>query len=528
MKKAFPIFYIITFCFVLLSDYIACQNDTQLKSTSKILSVINKNEDFETKLASRACYLAKFNNYSKIILKQTGFGTKLFIKDIDTLNYPLVGNYALYVSSGGGYVTGNNEFGDIAKANFFQTNGSLSLTGIIFDFAVAKGGDPEIEIAIWDNDGLNNSPGSIVAVRSVNLNTIKNDIANQQKTFVPFEPPVELNSSFYAGIVLPTTVGDTLAIWSNTDGDTNPGIAWEKWNTGVWYPMSSNETWSRDIAMAVFPIVIGGIQIETDTLNYPLAGVYDYYYIPGGGGYVTGNNVFGDLAKANYFSNNQNRFITGVLMKFAIATGGNPNVEIGLWDNSGANGSPGAKIGSNFISLNAIASNINSNQLTYVGFDPPIHIVNSFYAGFVIPTNAGDTLVILSNTDGNTDPSTAWELWNTNQWYSFNDTLSWDLKIALAVFPIVQNTLGIEENNNVEIINVFPNPSNGNFFISTKSIGVEPVTISVYKNDGTLIKNEVSKNTGLLLVNLSDQPSGIYLLKLKTTSKSFIKRLVKP
>jgi PKD repeat protein len=552
---------------------------------------------------------------ANLLLTRRNFNNHNIIKilgNIDTLNYPLPGTRTYYISDGGGYVTGNNEYGDLAKANYFEMNQPCILTGILFDFVHAIGGNPEIQIVVWDNTGQNNSPGSIKATSFVSLETIKTDITNNQKTYIPFVPPVFLTTSFYAGIVLPTAEGDTLALWSNTDGDTNPGIAWEKWKSGTWYPMRSNLTWSLDIAMAIFPVVddevpltadfsanltniqigqsvnfqdlsigspeawewifeggdpaistvqnpqvtyqedgifdvtlvvwkneesstkianeyihVSGTLIEIiDTLNYPLAGEYGIYNTPAKG-YVTGNNEYGDLAKANFFQNNQNLSITGVLMEFAYATGGNPNIEIALWNNSGTNGSPGIKIGSVNVLLNAIKNHISNNQLTYVAFNPPINVVSSFYAGFMLPTSPGDTLVIWSNTDGDTNPTTAWELWDSNQWYSFTHPDSWGLKIALAVFPIVQKFLAIDESNIKDMIEVFPNPSNGLYSIVSELFTNRSVSLTISKTDGTIIRNATQRNKESILINLTNELSGIYFLRINLDSEIFFQKLIK-
>jgi PKD repeat protein len=539
----------------------------------------------------------EFNNFSK--------------GNIDTLNYPLTGTYTWYYSAEGGYVTGNNEFGDLAKSNYFEISQPVSLTGILFDFLLAKGGNPSIEIIVWDNTGTNHYPGNIIASQAINLNEIKDDIINNQLTHIQFDVPVTLTTSFYAGVILPENTGDTLAIWSNTDGDTFPGIAWEKWSDNTWHPIRSDQTWGLDIAMAIFPVIddevaltanfsssstnitigqtvnfidqsagnpaawewifeggdpavsnlqnpvvtynetgsfnvtltvwkeaendsktindyiqVSGSSVEIDTLNYPLAGDYAVY-VTENNTFITGNNEWGDLAKANYFQINQNLFITGVLVEFAYATGGNPNIEIALWNNSGNDGSPGTKIGSENVSLNVIKNQINNEQMTYVVFNPPINVTSSFYAGFMLPTAAGDTLVVWSNTEGDTNPSTAWELWSNSVWYSFSDEDSWQMNIALAIFPIVQNTLGVNENDSEDLITIFPNPSGGMYSISTEMFEGETSNVSVYKSDGTLINEFFEKNGKTFHVDLTSEPAGLYFIKVETKSKNYFRKVVK-
>jgi PKD repeat protein len=605
MKYTLLFFSLSMICLEMLPTISVAQNQDQSARKSEILMtkpVISSGEViFDTRKTEYLITRQGLINQSK----------KSITKTPDTLNYPLEGTEALYISDEGGYVTGNNEYGDVAKANFYETTEVLSLSGIIFDFAYATGGTPEIEVVVWDNTGTNDSPGTVLATSTINLNVIKNDVANQQMTYIPFDPPVIVTSSFYAGVMLPETIGDTLAIWSNTDGDTNPGIAWEKWNTDIWVPVSSNLTWSLDIAMAIFPVIdpdvpltaiftsnltqvpigqsvsfqdlsagsptawewifeggepgtsalqnpvvtyneagsfnvtltvwkdaandsktvsdyitVGGSQVEIDTLNYPLAGQYAVY-ITNGNAFVTGNNEYGDRAKANFFQNNQNRFITGVLLEFAYATGGNPDIEIALWDNTGTNGKPGAKIGSKIIPLNTIKNQITNQQFTYAAIDPPVNVSSSFYAGFQLPTTTGDTLVVWSNMDGETNPGIAWEQWNDLQWYSFTHPDSWGLNLALAVFPIVHNTLGLDENRLENVIRVFPNPSNNVFTIFSEAFDGESLHLFVYRTDGTLVRNTIHGMDEVLTVDLENEPAGIYFLKVTTGSKFFTAKLIK-
>jgi PKD repeat protein len=329
-----------------------------------------------------------------------------------------------------------------------------------------------------------------------------------------------------------TSVGSPTS-WEWTFEGGNPGTSAEQnpivtYNEAGTYDVTltiGNDTSTNTKSVADY-IIVGGPSIEIDTLNYPLAGEYAVY-ITNGNGYVSGNNEFGDRAKANYFQSNQDLFVTGVLVEFAYATGGNPNIEIGLWNNAGTNGSPGAKIGSQTVSLNTIKTNINNQQLTYIPFNPPINVASSFYSGFMLPTVTGDTLVVWSNTDGNTNPGIAWEQWNDSQWHSFAQPDNWDLNVALAIFPIVQNTLGIKDYKMDNAINVFPNPSQGIYYVASELFNNEPGKLSIYKLDGTLIQTVVQRNGEILSIDLTNEPPGIYFVKLEIRSGIFVEKIVR-
>jgi len=518
----------------------------------------------------------------------------------DTLNYPLPGEYVLYISDGGGYVAGNNEYGDLAKANYFSIDQPYYITGILIDFGVATGGNVPVEIAIWDNSGPNASPGIKLGSETIGLQTIINDVQNETTTYIAFDPPVNIPGSFYAGVLLPSAQGDTVAIYTNTSGDTSPATAWEQWSDFSWHAYDDPSGWALEVSHAIFPIVMPGELLEAgfsasatavliggsvqftdlskgdpeswawtfeggnpaasnlqnpevqypaegsysvsltvtkgsetstktianfitvadvippvvDTLNFPLPGSFTLYILNNNGGYVNGNNVYNDLAKANYFPFSDDARITGILFDFAVAIGANPTIELAVWNNAGGAGSPGSKIAQTTISLNAIKSDIQNEQLTYVPFNPPVDINQPFYAGFLLPTASGDTLVVWGNDDGDTNPGTAWEMWDDNSWHAFSSQASWQLNIALGIHPIVEYVTGISDYEADHAIQVIPNPGNGIFWLSSPDRSYEYFTLQVISLQGKMVyESELDFQNGNIKLDLSHLKPGFYFLK---------------
>jgi PKD repeat protein len=538
------------------------------------------------------------NSLIKISRSQTFM---LPVKDgVDTLNYPLPGEYALYLSDGGGYVSGNNEFGDLAKANYFALDQTYHITGLLVDFAVATGGKTTVEFAVWDNTGPGASPGNKLGSGTIDLQSIVSDVQNEITTYIVFDPPVNLTAGFYAGVYLPDGQGDTLAIFTNTNGDTSPATAWEQWNDFVWYAYDHPSGWGIEVSHAIFPIVVQGELLEADfsasatavlvggsvqfsdlskgdpdawewsfdggdppisnlqnpeihygeegvfsvsltvtkgdesstktianyitvaevippvidTLNFPLPGNYVLYIMDNSGGYVNGNNIYNDLAKANYFPFSEEAKITGVLFDFAVAKGGNPSIELSIWNNSGIAGSPGSKIDQTTISHNSIKADVQNQQLTYVPFNPPVAVSQSFYAGFYLPTAAGDTLVVWGNDHGDTDPGTAWELWDDLTWHAFSSQASWQLDIALGIHPIVEYVTGISDHIAHKPISVYPNPGSGFIRLNTPDHISETIIVKAVTLDGKVVfRSPLAFQNGSAFLDLSHLPSGFYFLQ---------------
>ena len=544
------------------------------------------------------------------VIKTKPEGLKSSLELIDTLNFPLEGEYALYIY-GGGYYSGNNSFGDKAKANIFQHGTPSLLKGVLIDFAVATSNSINIEVAAWDNTGSGGSPGSKIASASISLDDIFLDVLNDQTTYIPFETPALMTSTFYVGVILPTAA-DTVAIYTNTDGDTEPAAAWEQWSNGEWYPYDDENSWQLSIAHAIFPIVdsepgllanffadpttllpgestsffdssigdpvtwawsfeggtpassnvqnptvayaeeglfdvtlvIGDgehfdtlvredyifvtseIPVETDTLNFPLEGIYTVYYITPNGGYICGTNLFNDLAKANYFSVTEPLKISGLLVDFVIATGGNPELALNIWNNNGNGGVPGNILASKTVPMNTIKSNIANNMMTFVAFDPPLSINHPFYAGFMLPTATGDTLVVWSNEDGDTNPGTAWDMWEDGSWVAISNAISWERNISMAIHPVVEYQTGIKDNRISEHIAVFPNPANGKLSLDLSKFPTAK-GIEFMNMDGSAAGHfPVTGAPGLMEIDLSAYPAGVYLIRIEGATGTAIQKIV--
>ena len=88
----------------------------------------------------------------------------------DTLNFPLEGDYSLYVYEGG-YYAGNNDYWDLAKANYFASTQEYLITGILIDFGYVSGSNADIEIAVWSTS---KSPGSKIGSQTIPLLQTRN------------------------------------------------------------------------------------------------------------------------------------------------------------------------------------------------------------------------------------------------------------------------------------------------------------------------------------------------------------------
>ena len=183
----------------------------------------------------------------------------------DTLRWPLSGTPVLYYDALEGYPCGTNVYQDLAKAEYFPgTDTSNSLTGALVWFGAAAGSG-SFHLAVWDNSGTNGEPGTIpLATTQVNIASVINDVALNQLTYIPFNPPLKPGADFYLGILLPNTSGDTVAMVSNLSGQANPVNAWEQWSDGSWWHFNDAWVGTLDVQQAIFPLMCNS---DFDSVN---------------------------------------------------------------------------------------------------------------------------------------------------------------------------------------------------------------------------------------------------------------------
>lgn len=165
-----------------------------------------------------------------------GCDTLLNILDTNTLT--------IYGASGGGFITGVNSYGDLAKVEKYTGYSGTHVTGSdIFFYGVQDGGNGgTVDLVILnDNAGL---PGTVIGSTSYAIADINNAITSGQGVvFLPFDAPVNVaGNDFYIGLDFSNlTPGDSLGIVSKLVGVTTPSnTAYEKWSDATWHDMETS------------------------------------------------------------------------------------------------------------------------------------------------------------------------------------------------------------------------------------------------------------------------------------------------
>lgn len=265
-----------------------------------------------------------------------------------------------------------------------------------------------------------------------------------------------------------------------------------------------------------------------DTLRFPMGGTITYYTIDApDDGYVTGNNSYGDKAKAEYYTTaGSGNAITGFVAEFAIAkstTNSNSDIIFGIWDNSGAGGKPGVMKASATYPLSWIIEDIAENWLTVLNLEEPYIPTGPFYLGVVLPQTTGDTIALWCRKSESTYVGTAWEQWGDNTWHDIGD--SWSLNTTMLLHPIVCPIVGIEDVADPQA-SISPNPSNGIVNIKTwrnKSV----INFEVYSMTGKKVyaKSYPGSMTNFN-IDLDFLPQGVYVVRLFDGSRQHSQKII--
>lgn len=140
-----------------------------------------------------------------------------------------------------GYISGNNIFGDKAKADRFTSIAPYThITGGIFYLskAVDNGSPSNVTFAVWNNTGTGGSPGATpIATKTVPISSLN---TGTTPNYIYFNNPVNVSglTNFYVGVILPQTPGDTVALYTNQYDANITNTAWEQWSNNTWsdYP----------------------------------------------------------------------------------------------------------------------------------------------------------------------------------------------------------------------------------------------------------------------------------------------------
>ncbi len=161
----------------------------------------------------------------------------------------------------GGFATGTNGYGDLAKAQYFDVSSSNDnyLKEVYIYFAAASPSDFSKWVPIDVIEGTGHKVGGVMGTAYLTMDAIVNDVNHNRFSHVVFNAALNLPASkqFYVSVnmknlhFLPNH--DTLAIVSSPF-DKGYG-AWDEYSDGTWIPFASPNDYGKDLSLYIYPLL---------------------------------------------------------------------------------------------------------------------------------------------------------------------------------------------------------------------------------------------------------------------------------
>lgn len=277
-------------------------------------------------------------------------------------------------------------------------------------------------------------------------------------------------------------------------------------------------------------------QAENDTLNKQYFDSLSYQLYPSpGGGFASGNNAYGDRAKAQEFRAGNLCNIYGVMLHFGHVQfqsfSDSSYLYVNFYDLSGTGRNTltsSAKCPGNIFHKDSILladiDTANGNILTYTN---PLFTDSNFAIGIdLLSLNDSVDIALYTNKDGDAGSrEQSWEKDANNNWYSLK--FNWPLNVDFAIFPIVNTSVGINILSSLsETVSLQPNPtSNGEVLINVPLSALD--ACQVYNSNLQLVHatcSAVSYNQSKL--DIATATAGIYFLKMRHNNSIIVKKIV--
>ncbi len=275
------------------------------------------------------------------------------------------------------------------------------------------------------------------------------------------------------------------------------------------------------------------------------------------GGYVTGNNHYGDSAIATYIpidtslmpSGTQISGVKAVFYRYGtMGTKGTQTITLNIFTGDTIHGptTTTAVVGTNTVvsiappigtataslaAISAIAPVINAvdsavipllsanYQIPYLfSFASPITVPDTgFFISLTLPTTAGDTVVLLCSRNDSSHVNYAWDF-GINGWRAYSNSNDWTLYTSLTLFPVIcYQPAGIEQiTSSNQQVTIYPNPAK-NILTIEGLLRNENTTLQITDMFGAIYSTFKTQHSRYTL-NLVDLDVGVYFITI-TNSK---------
>jgi hypothetical protein len=251
------------------------------------------------------------------------------------------------------------------------------------------------------------------------------------------------------------------------------------------------------------------------------------YYTMGASGYLTGNGNLGgqvicQISEA--YENTGNKNVTTVLALMKRLTGTTGNMSAKIYSTGSGFTPTGAALGT---SSSIATSTISNTQFQFVAFNfsPAVAVSGNFAAAVVLPTTAGDTVVLAGTRFGCVDATKDDRacVYGGTVWTSYKTILATIPYASIDIFicGIVNTGVGIDDNN-AGNIGIFPNPASDDLFITST---LKMNSLNIFNSIGQQVFGQNDMNT-MSQINTSAFENGVYFVQINTDNGISTRKVV--
>ena len=244
-------------------------------------------------------------------------------------------------------------------------------------------------------------------------------------------------------------------------------------------------------------------------------------------GYFFGNNMYGETGCAQkylYYTGS----ITQLLVRVGHKAGTTGNTYGEIYSIDPATRKPLTLLGT---SSAVTTGSITTTGYTAYTFTTSISVTNGFFAAVMLPTTAGDTIGIVSNTMGcSTTDSLSWlNVPNFGGWINVPSVSGVNTDISILAVGDVNTSVNEYSSNGLSLLSACPNPAND--FTNLRYRLDEPSTVSVEVFDltGRVIEkssDHLSAGNHEIKVSVKNFSAGNYYYTIKTDKSQLTSKFI--
>ncbi len=285
-------------------------------------------------------------------------------------------------------------------------------------------------------------------------------------------------------------------------------------------------------------LTAGAASAQVDTLSEFFTGSLAVYQVdvaaPVDSGYISGTNVYGDLAKLQRFDPSHGVTATGditsILLALPIKVDAGGSFQVGIFPDNAGEPNMLAPLGAVSIDLADVDTAVASFNLIGDGTNPtfynvaatfatPVAIPSSgvFWVGVVLPTGANELAMFTNQSGDFPDASTnSGEVWSDGTFSTYPNAWGAAATFANAIFPVVNFTggpVGGLKENAIEAV-AYPNPASD---VLNIKMGENVEAVSIISMDGKVVSTQVVNGT-TVSVPVADLNAGVYFYEVQTAN----------